>query len=149
LKIGVLLPGPDDDPRAWLAGAAAFEAAGADALWIEDGPGFDPVAVAAGLAAITYRSSLMVRIDAAVAERTRATLEALSRGRLTIVTGGPPEDWLAVAVPENREAWRATLADASEHGSLGVIVPADPRLIDLLRNPDERIDRSDLQLAQG
>jgi hypothetical protein len=30
-----------------------------------------------------------------------------------------------------------------------VIVPADPRLLDLLRNGDEEEDRSDLGLAQG
>jgi hypothetical protein len=36
-----------------------------------------------------------------------------------------------------------------EAGASGVIVPADPRLLDLLRNGDEEDDRSDLQLAQG
>jgi len=28
-------------------------------------------------------------------------------------------------------------------------VPMDPRLLDILRHPDEAIDRSDLLLAQG
>jgi hypothetical protein len=28
-------------------------------------------------------------------------------------------------------------------------VPADPRLLDILRNPDDHGDRHDLQLAQG
>ena len=32
---------------------------------------------------------------------------------------------------------------------LGVIVPLNPRLLDMLRHPDEAIDRPDLQLAQG
>jgi hypothetical protein len=31
----------------------------------------------------------------------------------------------------------------------GVLVPMDPRLLDILRHPDEAIDRSDLLLAQG
>jgi hypothetical protein len=149
VKIGIQLPRPSGDLRTWLADGSAFEAAGAAALWVECGPEVDPVAVAAGLAAVTYRSSLMVAVDGDVPELTRTTLESLSRGRLTVVTEEPTDEWLAVPVPENRETWRATLADASERGSLGVIVPADPRLIDLLRNPDELIDRSDLQLAQG
>jgi hypothetical protein len=29
------------------------------------------------------------------------------------------------------------------------MVPANPRLLDILRNPDEPGDRRDLQLAQG
>jgi hypothetical protein len=31
----------------------------------------------------------------------------------------------------------------------GVLVPLDPRLLDILRHPQDAIDRSDLQLAQG
>jgi hypothetical protein len=31
----------------------------------------------------------------------------------------------------------------------GVLVPMDPRLLDILRNPESAIDRSDLLLAQG
>jgi len=34
-------------------------------------------------------------------------------------------------------------------GATGVIVPADPRLLDLVRNADVEDDRSDLTLAQG
>jgi hypothetical protein len=34
-------------------------------------------------------------------------------------------------------------------GATGIIVPADPRLLDLLRNGDEEEDRSDLGLSQG
>jgi len=29
------------------------------------------------------------------------------------------------------------------------VVPVDPRLLDILRNPDDPGDRRDLQLAQG
>jgi hypothetical protein len=54
-----------------------------------------------------------------------------------------------VTLPEGRVAWRELLADARQRGVPGLIVPADPRLLDLLRNPDEEIDRRDLQLAQG
>jgi len=31
----------------------------------------------------------------------------------------------------------------------GVLGPMDPRLLDILRHPEDAIDRSDLQLAQG
>jgi hypothetical protein len=52
-------------------------------------------------------------------------------------------------VPDERAAWRQVLADAGQRGVAGLVVDADPRLLDLLRNPDTQIDRSDLQLAQG
>jgi hypothetical protein len=57
--------------------------------------------------------------------------------------------WTAVPIPDGRSAWRATLADAADRGFGGVLVRADTRLLDLLRNPDEEGDRRDLQLAQG
>ena len=48
--------------------------------------------------------------------------------------------------PGNIGEW---LADAAERGIAGLVVPADPRLLDILRNPDEPGERHDLQLAQG
>jgi hypothetical protein len=41
------------------------------------------------------------------------------------------------------------LRDFEAAGATGVIVRADPRLLDLLRNADEDEDRSDLTLTQG
>src|SRR6266542_2513238 len=35
---------------------------------------------------------------------------------------------------DSRAAWRAALRNAAEHGSRGLLVPANPRLLDLLRN---------------
>ena len=67
------------------------------------------------------------------------------RDRLT----APFELWARVASPEGREHWRSMLAAAVADGTSGVIVPAGPRLLDLLRNADEEDDRSDLILAQG
>jgi hypothetical protein len=148
VKVGIVLPPPGDDPRGWLAGGATFEAAGADALSVDCGTELDPVPLAAALAAVTYRTRLLVRIAEPVPERTRETLERLGRGRLTLVADDEGE-WLAVAAPENRAAWRATMIDAIERGFPGVLVPADPRMVDLLRNPDEAVDRRDLHLAQG
>jgi hypothetical protein len=48
----------------------------------------------------------------------------------------------------DREAWAKTLEQAAADAD-GVIVPLDPRLLDILRHPEDAIDRSDLQLAQG
>jgi hypothetical protein len=57
--------------------------------------------------------------------------------------------WASTSPPDGRAAWRATLLDAADSGFAGVLVPADPRLIDLLRNPDDPGPRLDLYLAQG
>jgi alkanesulfonate monooxygenase SsuD/methylene tetrahydromethanopterin reductase-like flavin-dependent oxidoreductase (luciferase family) len=63
--------------------------------------------------------------------------------------GEPFELWVQVPSPSDRAAWRETLAAYGANGATGVIVTAGPRLLDLLRNPDEEIDRGDLFLAQG
>jgi len=62
---------------------------------------------------------------------------------------GAFEYWARVDVPGDRAAWRRTLADYGAVGATGVIVRAEPRLLDMLRNADEDDDRSDLILAQG
>jgi hypothetical protein len=62
---------------------------------------------------------------------------------------GQAERWVQAAPPESRAAWRAALADAEAAGAAGLLVPAGPRLLDLLRNPDDPGDRRDLYLAQG
>ena len=48
-----------------------------------------------------------------------------------------------------RAAWRTALTDAVTNGAGGLLVPAGPRLLDILRNPNDPDDRRDLQLAQG
>jgi hypothetical protein len=63
--------------------------------------------------------------------------------------GDEAERWVQTPFPEGRAAWRAALADAAERGAGGLLVPAGPRLLDILRNPDEPGDRRDLHLAQG
>jgi hypothetical protein len=60
-----------------------------------------------------------------------------------------PERWVQVAAPESRAAWRAALADAAAAGAAGLLIPAGPRLLDILRHPDDPEGRQDLQLAQG
>jgi hypothetical protein len=194
VKVGVLLPPVPDDPGEWLADAAAFDVAGADALWIDAagaGSWIDPFAVAAALSAVTFRALLVLTLPAdpdgpaasAAPARTLATIGRLSRGRLALcgdqaqldeaaeAGGGPPaldvfcrlddelfmhagrggdqRRWVRTGAPEGRAAWRAAVGEAAERGVAGVVVPAGPRLLDILRNPDGEIDRRDLQLATG
>jgi hypothetical protein len=183
IKIGILLARQVADPGEWLADAGAFDAAGADALWIDlaNAPEVDPIAVTAALAAVTGRSMLVVVLPTAAevsraSARALATIARLSHGRLRIAgiipSGGPvapdgqptardqepsahgyeleaAEQWTSVSCPDGRAAWRATLVEAAERGFRGLLVPADPRLIDILRNPDEAGERMDLYLAQG
>lgn len=165
VKVGIVLPRPQDDPGEWLTEAVAFEAAGADALWVEHGakPVLDPLTLTAALAAVTYRSMLVVAVVRDYDEHALETVRRLSRGRLALITDsgdstertvmgvgeGEGGRWVPVAVPSGRAAWRETLRLAAERGDPGVLVPADPRLLDLLRNPDDPGGRHDLQLAQG
>jgi hypothetical protein len=165
VKVGVLLAPPPADPGDWLAAAAAFDTAGADALWIDvaGDPGLDPLAVTAALAVLTFRSLLVVAPPADADDRTLATVERLSRGRLALhgdfvrdgegdlvrASGGEPERWVRAEWSGGRAAWRAVVAEAAERGATGLLVPATPPLLDLLRNPGDPGDRRDLQLAQG
>jgi hypothetical protein len=174
--VGVLLPRPPEDLGEWLADAAAFDAAGADALWIDTAgdAGVDPLAVTAALTTLTFRSLLVTALpDGGPAPApTLATLRRLSRGRFALCgagdgsgaqvfhrlddgtvrragADGEPERWVRTATPEGRAAWRAALAEAAADGVAGLLVPAGPRLLDILRNPEDSGGRHDLHLAQG
>jgi hypothetical protein len=59
------------------------------------------------------------------------------------------EAWATIAMPDDRAGWRNAHAEYEAAGATGLIVPADPRLLDLLRNGDQEEDRVDLNLAQG
>jgi len=144
VQVGVLLDRAPEELGEWLTDAAAFDAAGADALWIDSAADLDMCAVTAALAAVTFRARLVVTLDAPA--RTIDTIRRLSRDRLTLELVG---DWEHVPVPQGRAAWRAACAEAAERGVTGLVVPADPRLVDLLRNPDDPEERHDLHLAQG
>jgi hypothetical protein len=61
----------------------------------------------------------------------------------------PLECWVQVKLPESHAGWRQALAAYEAAGADGLLVPLDPRLVDLLRRGDEEDDRSDLTLAQG
>jgi hypothetical protein len=60
-----------------------------------------------------------------------------------------PERWISAAPGPGRPGWQAVLAGAAQRGADGLLVPAHPQLLDILRNPEDPGDRRDLQLAVG
>ncbi|TMR08422.1 LLM class flavin-dependent oxidoreductase, partial [Nonomuraea zeae] len=86
VRVGVVLPRPGDLGE-WLSEAVAFEAAGADALWLDHGaePPLDPLILTAALAAVTYRALLVAAVPETAGSRALATAERLSRGRLALI----------------------------------------------------------------
>jgi hypothetical protein len=189
VKVGVVLERRPAELGEWLADAGAFEAAGADALWIDPAPesNLDPLALLAALAALTSRVLLVATPPASDRQsealgRTLATIGRLSHGRLAFAAepgrleeladlapgaaafrrlpGEPAaferlheadtaERWIQTSPPEGRAAWRTALTEAVTSGAGGLLVPAGPRLLDILRNPNDPEGRRDLQLAQG
>jgi hypothetical protein len=189
VKVGVLLARRPAELGEWLADAAAFEAAGAYALWVDPAPEskLDPLALLAALAAVTSRALLVATPLASEDPSeplglTLATIGRLSNGRLALAAEpgrleeltdlapgsaafrrlpGEPvaferldeaeatERWVRTPPPEGRAAWRTALAEAVTSGAGGLLVPAGPRLLDILRNPNDPEGRRDLQLAQG
>jgi hypothetical protein len=161
MKIGVELRLGGTDAAELLADARAFEAAGADSLWVIARDDQDPWILAAALAASTWRARLVV-LDAVERPQSRATLDRLSRGRLavaersgdaTLVTAAeadsPTERWTHSEMPAGRAEWKATRAEREAQGFAGIVLPNGPRVLDLVRNPDIEDDRQDLKLAFG
>ena len=129
-----------------FADAKAVEAAGADSLWF-DGADGDPYVALAALAAVTWRVRLVAR-GASIGAAARETCARLARGRL-VVAEESQERWTESPFPASRVAWDELRAASTAAGLTGVVLPNDPRLIDLLRNPDIIEDRSDLKLSFG
>jgi hypothetical protein len=134
--------------------------------------------VMAAIAAVTWRVRLVVprprtaTPDVAVEPGVaHATCARIAQGRLlgrieTVWSDAAPdaaraafagarekrasvECWLRVTFPDGRPAWDEQRRIAADAGATGVVLPNDPRLIDLLRNPDIVEDRSDLKLSFG
>jgi hypothetical protein len=63
--------------------------------------------------------------------------------------GGDFEIWLDVSVPPDKAGWVKMMAATESAEATGIIVPWDPRLIDLLRSAGEPDDRTDLLIATG
>jgi hypothetical protein len=142
-----------------FADARALEAAGADSLWVLARDDQDPWILAAALAATTWRARLVV-VGAVDRPETRVTLDRLSRGRLVIgeqagdavsIPGAESvtERWAVSALPASRAEWKTLRADREAEGFVGIVLPNDPRLMDLVRNPDVEDDRADIRLAFG
>ena len=158
MKVGVVFPSRFEDPGEFLADARAMETAGVDSIWLEDQhDGLDPLLMLAAIAAVTsrLRLGLIPESPSPLAvegrgggsdQRQISTLQQLSRNRIVEAS---TESWHRVEVPADRDAWASTLERAQQEGAHGVLVPSDPRLLDILRHPDDAIDRSDLILAQG
>jgi len=134
------MPAAFSDAGEFLADVRALEAAGAEMVGLE---GDDPEqqVLLGAVAAVTHRIRLKVP-----GPGPGEMLGKLSRGRAIGET--PGETWIAIEMPPDRESWSAALHEHEAAGSTGVIVRWDPRLIDLLRNP-EPDDRSDLQMSVG
>ena len=142
-----------------FADARALEAAGVDSLWVLAREGQDPWVFAAALAATTWRARLVV-VGAADRAETRTTLDRLSGGRLIIGervgdavaipdAEGVSERWAVSALPASRAEWKTIRVERASQGFAGIVLPNDPRLMDLVRNPDVEDDRPDLKLAFG
>ena len=146
LLIGVRLA-PSGDAGELFADAKAVEAAGADSVWVDAADG-DPYVALAALAAVTWRVRLVAR--GAVADvAARETCARLARGRLVVAEELSEERWAESPFPASRAAWDELRTASLAAGLTGVVLPNDPRLIDLLRNPDIIEDRSDLKLSFG
>jgi hypothetical protein len=90
----------------------------------------------------------MVSLDESP-EQLKASLALIPPASGATAPAEPFEVWARIDMPTDREAWRRLRQEFADAGATGVIVPGDPRLLDLLRNGDEDDDRSDLGLAQG
>ena len=145
LLIGVRLSAIGDAGELF-ADAKAIEAAGADSLWIDAVDG-DPYVALAALAAVTWRVRLVAR-GAPTDVAARETCANLARGRL-VVAEESEERWTESAFPASRAAWDELRNEIGAAGVTGVVLPNDPRLIDLLRNPDIIEARDDLKLSFG
>ncbi len=135
------MPAEIGDAGEFLADVRALEAAGAEMIGL-DGVSPEHSILMGAIAAVTSRVKLRLENDEAA-----AILHQLSRGRT--VGGVPPgETWVSIPMPADRDSWSAAVREQEAAGTTGVIVPWDPRLVDLLRNP-EPDDRSDLLMSTG
>jgi len=139
MKVGVLMPASIDDSGDFVANVRALDAAGVDVISLQ-GDGGDHAVLLGAIAGATFRARLLVP-----AGGPADVLGKVARGRVLGETEG---GWVSVPVPPDRTAWTATLQEQERAGAEGVLVPWDPRLIDLLRNP-EPDDRGDLLMSTG
>ena len=83
------LPAAIDEVGDYLADVTALEAAGAAALWIDDGS-LDPWVLLGAMAAVTHRIRLGCLLESGLwPPATLATLQKLSRGRTMVAVSDP------------------------------------------------------------
>jgi alkanesulfonate monooxygenase SsuD/methylene tetrahydromethanopterin reductase-like flavin-dependent oxidoreductase (luciferase family) len=138
LRVATSGPGAADDARALLEAIRASRSA----------PAIVELSSLADARAVASLADGLVAVDGPPDAR-RAASESILRSRREAGVTTPFEVWVRLDTPEDREGWKRALLDAEAAGATGVLVPAGPRLLDILRNPDEDEDRSDLHLAQG
>jgi hypothetical protein len=103
VRVGVRLPSAISDVGEYLADVTALEAAGADAIWLDD-TGLEPWIVLGAMAAVTHRvglGCLLTTMSEQSSSRLGAcatALQSLSRGRtmVGVPPHGMPNDHLAV-----------------------------------------------------
>lgn len=105
------------------------------------------------------RSALRPRILVACGSHAEAKRSALMADGVIVPggdqevrdlrTGGEFELWVDLPIPSDRARWTETMSAYTAAGATGIIVPWDPRIIDLLRNAGEADDRTDLLIATG
>jgi hypothetical protein len=107
VKVGVRLDAQPDTLGEWLADGAAYDAAGADALWIDlaSGAQLDAVALAAALAVMSARSQVVVVFGQAERPspelaRSIDTVRRLSHQRLALAAEPERAEALADLVPD-------------------------------------------------
>jgi alkanesulfonate monooxygenase SsuD/methylene tetrahydromethanopterin reductase-like flavin-dependent oxidoreductase (luciferase family) len=171
LRITVELASDPVTSGEFLADVRAYEAAGADAVWLTAAT-LEPLTLLAAAAAVTTSIRLVASAPASgrwpddLLASVTATLRHLAPDRVAFGVDGPvrdldaaadppvptraeaPAPWVRVPSPSGRAAWREALAAAEEAGAAGVVVPHAPNLLDILRNPEED-DRQDLAMATG
>jgi len=62
---------------------------------------------------------------------------------------GDFEIWIDAPIPTDKAGWASMNSTLEAAGATGIVVPWDPRIIDLLRNAGEADDRTDLLIATG
>jgi hypothetical protein len=107
VKVGVRLDAEPQTLGEWLADGAAYDAAGADALWIDlaSDAQLDAVALAAALAVMSARSQVVVVLGQAAhfspeLARSLDTVRRLSHGRLALAVEAERADAFADLVPD-------------------------------------------------
>jgi hypothetical protein len=143
VNVGVRLDAEPTTLGEWLADAVAYDAAGADALWLDLAPTveLDAVAVAAALAVMSARSRIVLVLDSLQPSpdvaRGLGTVRRLSRDRLTLAVDADRVDELPQRVGDipllGREpdgtGWVDRHAEAGDLARWMAVPPPDGRAV--------------------